>query len=210
MNLAKVYIFRMTHIENISHIIENGITHKDSDNSNKNYKPIGDNSLIGTRDHYLTPNGNMLGEYIPFYFGVRTPMLYVIQKGYNGVKIVHPREIIYCISSVQKRIDGNLDFIYTDGHATDGFTNYFSPKDISEIENQVDFKATKARFWKDDNDLDLKRRKETEFLIKQDLGYENILGFATFEDYSTDKLVELGIDEAKVVTKPTLYFKNYD
>ena len=33
--MTKAYIFRMTHIENIPHIIENGITHKDSDNSNK-------------------------------------------------------------------------------------------------------------------------------------------------------------------------------
>ncbi|WP_282113205.1 type II toxin-antitoxin system toxin DNA ADP-ribosyl transferase DarT [Maribacter stanieri] len=206
MDLTKAYIFRMTHIENIPHIIENGITHKDSDNSNKNYKPIGDSSLIGTRDHFLMPNGHLLGEYIPFYFGLRSPMLYVIQKGYNGVKAIHPREIIYCISSVQKIIDENLDFIYTDGHATDGFTNYFSQKEISNIENQVDFKATNAKFWKDENDLDLKRRKEAEFLIKQDLVYNNILGFATFEDNSTDRLLELGINNNKVVTKPTLYF----
>jgi len=206
MDLTKIYIYRMTHIENIPHIMENGITHRDSDNSNKNYKPIGDNSLIGTRDHYLMPNGDLLGEYIPFYLGFRTPMLYVIQKGYNGVKVVHPREIIYCVSSIQKIIDVNLDFIYTDGHATDGFTNYFSPKNISDIENQVDFRATDAKFWKNDDDLDLKRRKEAEFLIKQDLTYENILGFVTFDDSSTNKLLELGINTKKVVAKPTFYF----
>ncbi|MGB6267899.1 MAG: DUF4433 domain-containing protein, partial [Olleya sp.] len=141
----------MTHIENIPHIIENGITHKDSDKSNQNYKPIGDSSLIGTRDQFLMPNNDLLGEYIPFYLGLRTPMLYVIQKGYNGVKTIHPKEIIYCVSSIQKIIDANLDFVYTDGHATDGFTNYFLPKDVADIENQVDFKATNAKFWKDEN-----------------------------------------------------------
>jgi len=133
-------------------------------------------------------------------------MLYVIQKGYNGVKAVHPNEIIYCVSSIQKIIDVNLDFVYTDGHATDGFTNYFFSKDVSNIEKQVDFKATNAKFWKDENDLDLKRRKEAEFLIKQDLEYDNILGFATFEDSSTNRLLELGVNKKKVVTKPTLYF----
>lgn len=196
----------MTHIENIPHIIKNGITHRDSIYSNKNYKPIGDSTLIGTRDHFVMPNGDLLGEYIPFYLGLRTPMLYVIQNGYNGVKAVHPKEIIYCVSSIQKVINAKLDFVYTNGHATDGFTNYFTPKDISDIENQVDFKATSAKFWKDENDLDLKRRKEAEFLIKQDLEYDNILGFATFEDSSTEKLLELGINKNKVVTKPTLYF----
>lgn len=206
MDLNKTYIYRMTHIENIPHIIENGITHRDSVNSNKSYKPIGDSGLIGTRNHFLIPNGDLLGEYIPFYFGLRTPMLYVIQKGYNGVKTIHPREIIYCVSSIQKVIDIELDFVYTDGHATDGFTNYFLPNDISDIENQIDFKAVNAEFWKNENDLDLKRRKEAEFLIKQDLEYDNILGFATFENSSRDKLLELGINKNKVVTKPTLYF----
>lgn len=31
------YIFRMTRIENIPHIVKNGITHHDSINANKNY-----------------------------------------------------------------------------------------------------------------------------------------------------------------------------
>lgn len=85
MDLNKVYIYRMTHIDNIPHIIENGITHKDSDKSNINYKSIGDSSIINTRDDFLMPNGSLLGEYIPFYLGPRSPMLYVIQNGYSGV-----------------------------------------------------------------------------------------------------------------------------
>jgi len=196
----------MTHIENIPHIIKNGITHKNSAKSNQNYKPIGDCSLISTRNGFQMPNGDLLGEYIPFYLGLRTPMLYVIQKGYNGVKALHPSKIIYCISSVQKVLDAKLDFVYTDGHATDKFSNYFLPEDILKIENQIDFKATKAKFWKGDNDLDLKRRKEAEFLIKQDLEYDNILGFATFDDNSRIKLLDFGISKNKVVVKQTLYF----
>ena len=27
-----------------------------------------------------------IGQYIPFYFGPRSPMLYVVQHGYNGVR----------------------------------------------------------------------------------------------------------------------------
>lgn len=68
----------MTHIENIPHIIENGITRKESDKTNRTYVSIGDNSLISTRDRFPIPNGYLLGDYIPFYLGLRTPMLYVI------------------------------------------------------------------------------------------------------------------------------------
>jgi len=72
MDLNKAYIYRMTHIENIPHIIENGITHRDSNKSNQNYKPIGDNSLIGTRDQFLMPNNDLLGEYIIYTFLFRS------------------------------------------------------------------------------------------------------------------------------------------
>ena len=197
----------MTHIENIPHIIDNGITHKNSVNSNSNYKAIGDNSLISTRASYIMPNNDVLGEYIPFYLGVRTPMLYVIQKGYNGVTSVHPKNIVYCVSNIQKILDDDLDFVYTDGHATDNFTTYYQPEHILHIQSQVDFDAVSATFWKDETDLDLKRRKEAEFLIKQDLPYKSIIGFVTFDKVSKNKLLAFGIQENKVVVKPNFYFE---
>lgn len=92
----------MTHIKNVPHILVNGLTHRNSPNSNPAFTPIGDPSLIGTRDDYKLENGKLLGEYIPFYFGTRTPMLYVIQKGFNGLKLTPPEEIVYCVTSVQK------------------------------------------------------------------------------------------------------------
>ena len=81
-DLNKTYLFRMTHIQNIPHILQYGITHLTSPNANVNYVPIGDGSLINTRSSFILNNGKQLGDYIPFYFGVLTPMLYVIQKGF--------------------------------------------------------------------------------------------------------------------------------
>jgi ssDNA thymidine ADP-ribosyltransferase, DarT len=73
--LNNTYLFRITHIENIPHILQHGITHSTSLNANRNFVPIGDGSLIATRNNFLLNNGRLLGEYIPFYFGLRTPML---------------------------------------------------------------------------------------------------------------------------------------
>lgn len=69
----------MTHIENLAHIHEHGVTHVSSTHINKSYKAIGDNRIISTRNNFDLPNGKKLGNYIPFYFGARMPMLYVIQ-----------------------------------------------------------------------------------------------------------------------------------
>lgn len=41
VDLNKVYLYRMTHIENIPHILKYGITHPESKFTNKNYIGIG-------------------------------------------------------------------------------------------------------------------------------------------------------------------------
>jgi hypothetical protein len=60
-DLNKIFLFRITHIENISHILQNGITHVSSVNANPNFMPIGDSSLIATRNDFLLDNGIRLG-----------------------------------------------------------------------------------------------------------------------------------------------------
>lgn len=50
MELEQIKIYRMTHIENIPHILKFGITHKNSPNANPNFIAIGDLSLIDNRN----------------------------------------------------------------------------------------------------------------------------------------------------------------
>jgi hypothetical protein len=182
------------------------MTHSKSANSNPSFVPIGDRSLITTRNKFLLNNGRLLGEYIPFYFGTRTPMLYVVQKGFNMVAPISAENIVYCITSVQKIIDHHLDFVFTDGHAVDRFTSQFTAQDINNLDHILDWNAIKARYWRDDGDLDLKRRKEAEFLVSGDISIETILGFITYNEIAKKKLVNFGADETKVLIKPDYYF----
>lgn len=206
MSDLKLNLFRMTHIENISHISEYGITHISSPNSNQDYKPIGDGSLIGTRNNFIMPNERRLGDYTPFYFGVRMPMLYVIQNGYNGVKIIKPENIIYCVTSVNQVIKNELNYVFTDGHAIDNLTDYYYPENIDEIETLIDMKAINSKYWKDDNDLDLKRRKEAEFLVEGDVPVKAIKGYISYNQESKNNLINNGISEEKIHVLPGCYF----
>ena len=121
----KIYLYRMTHVENIPHVLQYGITHSTSLNANPGFVPIGDSSLITTRSRFVLNNGRRLGEYIPFYSGARMPMLYVIQNGYNMVQPMPAQDIVYCITSVQKIIESNLEYLFTDGHAVDSFSTQY-------------------------------------------------------------------------------------
>jgi len=196
----------MTHIENIPHILQYGITHSSSANSNPKFVPIGDGSLITTRNNILLNNGRLLGEYIPFYFGVRTPMLYVVQNGFNMVTPTPAENIVYCITSVQKIIDFHLDFVFTDGHAVDGFTSQFTTQDIDNLDNILDWTAIRSKYWRDDKDLDLKRRKEAEFLVSGDISIDAILCYFVYNQNSKDKIINFGVDPADVQIKSEFYF----
>lgn len=196
----------MIHIENIPHVIQNGITHKTSENANPNFVPIGDSNLISTRSRFLLNNGRSLGDYIPFYFGERMPMLYVVQKGFNNVPSTPAENIVYCVSSVQKIIDLALDFVFTDGHAVDGFSTQYTNEDIQNIDSIIDKNAIKAKYWRDENDLDRKRRKEAEFLVFGDIAPDGVLGYVTYNENAKKRIIDFGADATKVVVRPEYYF----
>lgn len=196
----------MTHIENIPHILQYGITHSSSSNANPDFKPIGDSSLISTRNDFVLNNGRYLGEYIPFYFAVRTPMLYVIQHGFNMVAPTKAEDIVYCISSVQKIINLELEFVFTDGHAVDGFSSQYTIENIGDIDNIIDWEAVNAKYWNDENDLDRKRRKESEFLVLGDIASDAILAYIVSNENAKNKMIDFGINSDKISVEPSYYF----
>ena len=65
MELSQIHIYRMTHIENIPHILKHGVVHKNSPNANPEYISIGDASLIDTREKKTIniSNGNRSKSY---------------------------------------------------------------------------------------------------------------------------------------------------
>ena len=196
----------MMHIGNIPHSLLYGITHISSANANKNYIPIGDPSLISNRNSFLMPNGKTLGQYIPFYFGVRMPMLYVIQHGYNGVSTTQAEEIVYCTSNVQAIINHNLPYVFTNGHAVDNFSSFYQASQISQIGSIIDTIAIHAKYWKDENDLDLKRRKEAEFLVEADLPPTTIIGWVVYNEKAKTRLLDMGIAASNILVDSESYF----
>lgn len=206
-DLSKLRLYRMTHIENIPHVLEHGLTHRTSPNRNPAFVPIGDGSLISKRDAFVMPNLKRLGDYIPFYFGPRMPMLYVIQKGYSQVTAVSAEKIVYCITSVDYVMAcPSVDFVFANGHAYSALSEFFSPVDVPNIEQIIDRKAIKSQYWNDPNDLDLRRRMEAEFLVLGDLPPSAIRGYVVYSQKAAITLAEWGVPEIKMDVRPQYYF----
>ena len=216
MNLCQVRIYRIFHIENIPHIIANGITHKDSPKANPNFVTIGDKSLISNRNTNQVgiDNGNTsntiekitLGDFIPFYFGVKMPMLYVVQLGGNFVKkATKPEDIVYVVCSVHSLVGTDLVYYFSDGHATDSLTTLYNKDKISELPQIVDWNAVIVPYWGGGN-LDIKRKKQAEFLVKGDIPANFIIEYRCYSESAKQKLIGSGINTQLVKVTPEAYF----
>lgn len=201
----------MTHIDNIPHILQYGIVHRSSPNRSSCFVSIGDKSLIdyrNTKSVFVGSKTIVLGDFIPFYFGVRMPMLYVIQHGGNYVeKARKAEEIVYVVVPLKEIVESGSLYYFSDGHATDSLTTFYDANDIKELPSIIDWDAVKSRFWSGDGiETDIKRRKQAEFLVKEDLPANSIVGFVCYNDNAKSKLVSYGIVENIIKVFPNAYY----
>lgn len=205
MSTTLKYAFRITHIENIPHVLRCGLVRADSPLRADDFISIGDSQIILVRGEREV-QGYKLSDYIPFYLGPRSPMLYVIQHGYNGVQRVDAESIVYIVIRLDELISFNVDCIFTDGHALSNLTSYYYKDKLPIIDKIVHFDDVYSSRWDSDIDLDLKRRKEAELLIKNDLPVQFIKGFVVYNEKAKEKLMAMGVDSVKIAVRPEYYF----
>ena len=217
MDLENIILYRITHIENIPHILQFGITHRDSINKNPTFKNIGDLSLIDTRSkkQVSIDNGELnnnltsitLGDFIPFYFGAKMPMLYVAQHGGNFVeKATSPSEIIYLGCALYKIVYSELNFYFSDGHATDMLTSFYDKSKINDLVNIVDWEAIKTSYWGGVENLNVKRKKQAEFLVSGDLPPDFLTAFGCYNENAKEKLISFGVNKDKIKIIKNSYY----
>lgn len=198
------YAFRIVHIDNIPYIEDVGFVLPSSPFASENYKPIGDSIVIEKRK--LKPNGVDLIQYIPFYLGPRSVMLYVIQNGYNGVIKQNPENIVYCVVKIKDLIVNNITCKFTDGHALSAITQFYTQEQLPLLNELVSYDDVYTQNWKNDDDTDLKRRKEAELLIFAELPSTYICGYVVYNEEAKTKLMTFGVEEKRIVVKPDYYF----
>jgi ssDNA thymidine ADP-ribosyltransferase, DarT len=163
---SKIWLYRMTHIDNLPHILQHGLVTAANSNADPNYRSIGDQSLIGVRKDLDAPNppGGKFSDYVPFYLGHRSPMLYQIATGYENIHKVPQSEIVYLVVDHGSVIRSGLDWFYTDGHARHGMTRFYTDETGFE---ELDWEAIYAIQWKNtEADPDRQRKKQAEYMIK--------------------------------------------
>lgn len=207
----KIWVFRMVHYQNVPHILEHGMSCRRSDNAYPGYVNIGSADVINRRDIVAVkcdPN-SVVNDYVPFYFGVRTPMLYKIHTGYSVPQ--QPQEnIVYLCCRFVDLVDSDLEWCFTDGNAATGITEFFTDEDAYAT---LDWRSIYSTEWHDNNkdgDHDRMRKKHAEFLVKEHVPARFIRGIVVRTEQRHQLLqqwiVGTGLDITVYSNKPQFYF----
>ena len=97
-------------------------------------------------------------------------------------------------------------YYFSDGHATDFLTTFYNKDEVNQLPWIVDWAAVKTPYWGGQENLDIKRKKQAEFLIQGDIPSDFIIGFGCYNDLVKQELVEFGVDEQLVKIIPNAYY----
>lgn len=139
--------------------------------------------------------GGCVGDYVPFYFAPRSPMLFRIQSG--GVDGVDsdPRGLVYFQTTTEAVIEAGLTFVCTDGNAAAAITAFYDDEEL--IGEVVDWPLMEARYWNNTReDGDRRRRRGAEFLVHRAVPLE-LIAEAGVYDASVKARVEQIVTDAR-------------
>lgn len=209
LNPEKALIFRITHIENLRWILENGLHCASSANKDPNFISIGNPELINRRAsrELPPPHGGSLSDYVPFYFTPYSPMMLNIKTGYNGITKRANADIVVLASSFHNLRSRGARVVFSDRHAYLHAANFSDdPNELSRI----DWALLQNRdFKRDPEDPEKVERYQAEALAFQHVPVDALLGIACYNDSAktkTEQYAAAAGATVRVLSQPSWYF----
>lgn len=178
------YIYHITHIDNLASIINAGGLWSDAERIKQGFgtHEIGYANIKQRRLSRPVPIAakGFVGDYVPFYFGPRSPMLFTINcrnTTYQGGQ----QPIVHLLTTTSQAQGTGSPFCFTDGHAEMGMACFSD--NLDEIENHVDLPVMKQTYWNDTaNDPTKKFRRQAEFLVHRSFPWDRIMEIGVIDD----------------------------
>lgn len=193
----KALIFRITHVDNVSWLLDNGLHCRNSTEKDPGFVNIGNLELIGKRHLRTVPIEPLgtLSDYVPFYFTPYSPMMLNIHTGY-GVPQKLNKDIVILVTSLKKLTELNLSYLYTDRHAYLTAANFYDSLDSI---NEIDWAILQRKdFKRDIDDPEKVERYQAEALVHQSLDIDSLTGMVCYTGEVKEQLealvAERGLD----------------
>ncbi len=202
-NPSEIPILHITHISNLPLIITDGFLWSDRMQLDKNHC----NQTIGLPHikqrrldelEVMCHAGTKVGDYVPFYFHIHSPMLYYIHKrgdelGYKGGQ----EDVVYLGTKMSNAIgwaeNNNKKWAFTSGNAGAYLCDFYN--DVNDLD-KVNWDAVKQRYWSDCKDA-----KQSEFLVHEQFPWDRLEFIGVYDEGHKEQVENI---IAKLTHKPTI------
>jgi hypothetical protein len=205
----RALIFRILHRDSLPGLIDRGLRCRNSPESDPAFVTIGNPDLIERRRHrpVPVPPGGTLGDYVPFYFTPRTPMLLNLCTGHGGIVRRPNADIVIAVACLHDLQARALPFVFTDRHAYLATAAFFT--DLEDLDALAWGAWQASDFRRDPDNPDRFERYQAEALVYRHLPLDALRGLVCFDDDTqvyVNGLLEARRAALKVAVRPGWYF----
>lgn len=178
----RVLLYHITHLRNLPRIVASGGLAAYNILADRDYVSIAHGNIQESRSSVRVPcrAGGTLHDYVPFYFGPRSPMLFAIGKGAVEGYEDGQEPIVHLVVQLSDVLEADLPFVFTNGHAIVAYTDFYD--DVTQLD-QVDFPLMRQKYWHDvDDDPNRAWRRSAEFLVHERLPWGHVLGVGVMNE----------------------------
>jgi hypothetical protein len=169
------WILHFTHVDNLPSILAaGGIVCDGNARGGLTQVEVGDVGIKEMRRSRMVPvaPGGCVGDYVPFYFAPRSPMMFRIACDHrDAIPGRYPdgdRPLAYLVTTVGAVVDAGLTWVAADGNAATATTHFTG--DLDDLDSLVDWPLMLAGMWKDTfEDPDRQRRRMAELLVHREV-----------------------------------------
>ena len=195
IDIDKIWVFRIVPIQNLEYLLRDGLHCKNAGKKDNGFVTIGSKEIITQRDTrtVICYPDTVVNDYVPFYFSVRTPMLYNIKTG-HGVPASPQKDIIYLCCKLSELATDDFQWCFTDGNAAKRISKFSN--DLKNLE-YLDWRSIKTTDFRDENadgDEDRIRKKHAEFLVKDHVPIRYIKGIVVLNQTIKEQIEKILID----------------
>jgi hypothetical protein len=181
-------VLHFTHADNLPAIVASGRLACDREaNAGLMRREVGDRQIKERRRGRAVtvgPDGTV-GDYVPFYFGPRSPMMFRIACDHrDSIAGRYPdgdRPLVYLATTVGELLGAGVAWVATDGNAATATSRFVATLD--ELDAVVDWPLMTAPQWNDvPEDPDRQRRRMAEFLVHRSVPLSALLKVYSYSE----------------------------
>lgn len=186
---SQTNIYHITDITNLDGILTEGDLLSDA-LLRKGTTPPTEIGYANIKERRLTQyriaccDNRFVGEFVPFYFCPRSPMLWTINAGNTGREPGCQKTILHLVSTVQHGYNLRRSWAISDGNAGSHYTTFSN--DAGAL-NGVNWDIVKSWSWKGDR-LHI---KATEFLVADRFPVSALIGIGCHNDNTAQAAREI-------------------